>query len=576
MYFRLKSLFILACILGSFLATAQERDFFIQIDNKAQSRWEKLELLQNDNVWVEEQSKAHIYGPIFQKGWLNPKVARQIVPDKNEGLLLIDSITLGPKAITQAATLASNILLSVYFPYVQGGPIFEKTFTNTRKVKSFKEGLLARPFKLESIPLDAQDFSYLANDESISTVTTNGFFMRFSADVLSFLGVSKVIPLELGPKVKLHIKKTVRVSITKENDQFALISIENILGKGVGVGTGLGVYFEEMISLPVSIGINSANGYSPLLTNAKTSTQKIQSMIYKIDITDPEGIAAYQKFLLRDFTLIQDLSKVEGSAVTREIEKIGKINTKEKNIGVDLLIWRRGKRNINMKGDYKTTMKNGDEFEYQERYSHKISDRGGFSGKEKESVKFSVIVPVKSLGEESSMDKGFSLRSEFRYRDSKAKGKELVKISKTVKQFGFSLGLPVKFDTKKQYKEVFVEANLQFSASAISRILKSSKREVWIALATAFGLADPLVWETESSRTNYKVSKTKKKKLKIANKIVQVIQNFKKSTKLSQSAKYLIEKLQSKKIGMLLHKTMVGLVGYDLLMGRGSISGRNF
>lgn len=556
----------------------KERAALAKLDKHAFKKWGKLEALQADPVWLEEQADSEIYGTVFHKGWFNPKVQRQIVPDKEDGLLVIDTIILGPKIISQVVTLSANLALSYFFPYVQGGPIHSKTFSNIRHVKTFEEGLKLPHFLLQETPLTHAEFSSeLDAGEILTTKTTNGFFARFSLDILDLIGVSSLIPVQLGPKAKLHFQKTLKVSIAKKTEDLAVLLIENTKEKGVGIGIGFGFTFDDIIDIPVSIGINGASGYTPFKANLKTSTQNIDSIAYEVDLSDPEGLAAYHSFLQSDFTVLQDLAELEDSPVKMEVRKVGKATITERNFGLDLLAWRIGRRHITMSALYETTLPGGRFYKYQEAMSKKVKDSGGIGGKEQTSLKFSVIVPLSS-SEGLDESKSFTLNSEYTYHDYRAKGKELDKISDTISNFGLPLGIPVNFSPKENYDEVLVYANVQFSAVAMTKIISSDSQDVWIAVASATGLADPLNWEDKSARTLYSVTNKKNPKnlrrLSIARKVVEKLHLLRSpDLPLALKAKTLLRQLQKKRIGHLLHKTMVNIVGWDILMGQGHIKG---
>lgn len=588
------------------LTLEEEKELLLRIDQQAKKRWAPLVSNQENPAWIDEQTDLGIYGAIYQKGWLNPKVSRQIVPDMNEGFLVVDTISVGEKIITQLATLSSNLLLSYYFPYIQGGPIKEKRFTNIRHYDTYKEALLAKNFNLDKIPFEREDFAKLENSEVVSTLTSSGFFTRFSVGLFDLLGVDVPALIEMGPKIKLQMKHTLKVSIAKEKENIAVISIEKIDEKLRGLGIGLGVYIEELINLPISIGIDGHDGYSPLVINFKEVKQKTKSLIYKIDLDDPEGMQAYQEFLKKDFTLLQDLSLEEDSPVKLDIIKDGDISINESNFAINLLIFRTGERNIFVDAKFNTTLENGNKFSYEEITMKKVSDRSGFSGDEKDVLKFSTIVPLDGdnpdfFSEESKAS--FVLDTLYYYEDSKAKGKELNAVSKTISLLGMPAGIPVIFDKKKNYGKVQIEAKIRFGTQAISKVLKVSNRELWISLASSFGLSDPFVWENEDERKKYrkkyyvpsfvrnqnrhnsrnrrlsrkqKANLAKLKLLETASKLNKKYLKVREQEKLINKAKDLLKILNNKSYGKYFHKTMVDIVGLDQVMGRGYIRGSNF
>jgi hypothetical protein len=583
----------------------EEKEILQRIDEKSKKKWHPLISNQENRQWVDEQTQLGLYGIVYQKGWFSPRVARQIVPDLKSGFLLVDTITIGDKLLSQLTTLTSNLLLSYYFPYVQGGRISSKTFTNVKHFKTYEEALLTKNFELKKIPFNAKDFEQIENGEIISTMTSSGFFTRFSAGLFDMLQLDVPALLELGPKVKLQMKHTLKLSISKENDTTAIISIEKIDENLKGVGIGLGVYIEELITLPVSVGIDGYDGYSPLVINKKHTKKKTQSLVYKLDLTDARAQKAYDSFLKKDFTVLQDLSLEKDSPVTLDIVKKGDISISESNFAINLLIFRTGERNIYVDGKFNTTLSNGNKFSYEEVTRKRVRDRSGFSGDEKDVLIFSTIVPLDGDNPDSFSKEekaSFVLDTHYYYEDSKTKGKELTEVSKTISLLGIPAGLPVIFDEKKNYGKVQVEAKIRFSAPAIKDILDSEKEELWISLASSFGLSNIFSWRDESARnaykkTNYvpsfmrsnrhnngsrrpsKAQKVKMKKLvalKNANEIIKRFNNIQEEDSLSKKSKSLLKLLHSKTYGKFLHKTMVDIVGLDQIMGRGHIRGRNF
>ncbi|OUR99760.1 hypothetical protein A9Q84_01670 [Halobacteriovorax marinus] len=591
---------------SSNLTLEEEKELLLRIDQRAEKRWAPLISNQENPIWIEEQTKLGMYGTIYQKGWLNPKVSRQIVPDMNDGFLVVDTIAMGDEIITQLATLTSNLLLSFYFPYVQGSPIREKRFTNIRHFKTYKEALLAENFNLAKIPFEREDFDSLTNGEVISTLTSSGIMTRLSVGLFDLLGIDVPALIELGPKVKLLLKHTLKVSIAKEEDNFAIISIEKIDENLKGIGIGLGVYVEDLISLPVSIGIDGHDGYSPLVINFKKVKKKTKSLVYKIDLNDPEGLFAYQSFLKKDFTVLQDLSEEEDSPVKLDIIKEGDISITESNFAINLLIFRTGERNIFVDAKFNTTLGNGNKFSYEEVTLKRVSDHSGFSGDEKEVLTFSTIVPLDGDNPDFFTDASrasFVLDTLYFYEDSKAKGKELNAISKTISLLGIPAGIPVLFDAKKKYGKVQIEAKIRFSTAAISSVLNVSDHELWISLASSFGLSDPFSWESEEVRSQYKktyyvpnflrshsthnsrrkrlnkkqkANLVKLKLLESAHKLFKRFAQLRRKDKLINKAKSLLTILNNKTYGKQFHKTMVDIVGLDQIMGRGYIRGINF
>jgi hypothetical protein len=574
------------------LSLQEEKQILIDLDARADRKWEKLEENQLSPTWLDDQAELGLYGSIYDKGWLNPRVSRKIVPDLESGFLIVDRLILGEGIMTQIASVSSNLLLGYYFPYIQGGPVFEKVFTRITPVKTYKEALLYKTYNIQTFPFNYEEFQSLEIGEIHSTITTNGFFTRLSAGIFDMLGFEVPSPINLGPKIKYHFKKSIKVSVTKESDTEIVIALEDIKEQMKGAGIGLGVYFEEMINLPVSIGIDGQNGYSPLVLNHKRTTQKIKSLVYKIDLTSKEGLSAYRAFLRSDLTKIQDLSEKVNSPVTLDIVKEGVVQTNESNFAVNLILYRIGERNISVTGKFITKLANDKEFKYQEITRKRVFDRKTFSGKEKDILTFSSIVP------EDLKKNNFVLDTTYYYEDTEAYGKELMEISKKISLLGIPAGLPVNFNRDKDYGKIQLQAKLRFDSTAIKKFFNSPISEHWISIASAFGLSDPYVWENKKLRENFKkkfyVANYKRKRghnaprlsrrekenleklnlLKKAQKIADTITEINKEENSVDKAKILIKELYKEKSGMILHKVMVDTVGEDSIMGRGYIRGR--
>ena len=574
------------------LSLLEEKQILIDLDAKADRKWQKLEENQINPSWIEDQMELGLYGPIYDKGWLNPRVSRKIVPDFEKGFLVVDRLILGESIMTQIAAVSSNLLLGYYFPYVQGGPIFDKIFTRITPVKTYKEAILLKTYNIQTFPFNYEEFQNLRLSEVHSTITTNGFFTRLSAGIFDMLGFEVPAPLNIGPKIKYHFKKSIKVSVTKESKTEIIIALEDIKEQMKGAGIGMGVYFEEMISLPISIGIDGQNGYSPLVLNHKRTTQDIKSLVYKIDLSSKQGLEAYRDFLRSDLTKIQDLSEIENSPVTLEIVKEGKIQTNESNFAVNLIIFRTGERNISVTGKFKTQLANNKDFNYQEITRKRVLDRKTFSGKEKDILTFSSIIPT------DSNKNSFVLDTTYYYEDTEAYGKELMEVSKTISLLGIPAGLPVHFSKDKDYGKIQLQAKLRFDSTAIKKFFNSSTEDHWISIASAFGLSDPYIWENKRMRNKFKkeyyvasfkrnrghnsprLSKREKSNLKKLNllkkaeRIADTILDINNEENSIEKAKLLIKELYKEKSGMILHKIMVDTVGEDLIMGRGYIRGR--
>ncbi|WP_127716944.1 hypothetical protein [Halobacteriovorax sp. HLS] len=582
---------------SSDLTLDQEKQILIDLDLRAQKKWEPLEEFQSNPLWIKDQLELGLYGPIYDKGWLNPRVSRQIIPDLTKGFLVVDRVVLGENIMTQVASVSTNLLLGYYFPYIQGGPIYDKVFTRIKHAPTYKEALETEIYKIQKFPFNYNEFTELSENEVHSTVTTNGFFTRLSLGLFDMMGLNIPSPINLGPKIKYHLKKSMKVSITKESEDIIIIALEDINEHMAGAGIGLGVYFEELINLPISIGIDGQNGYSPIVANFKKTTQKIKSLVYKIDLSKELGLKAYQDFLNSDLTTVQDLSLEEQSPVKVDIVKEGTVETKERNFAINLILYRSGERNITVNGKYNTTLPDGKKYDYDEVIRKRVLDRKGFSGEEKDILTFSTIIP------KSTNQNNFVLDTLYYYEDTKAKGEELNEVSQIVKLLGIPAGIPMRFDEDRNYGKIQLQAKMRFTSQAIRKIFESSSNEKWISLASALGHNDPYIWESPKERNNYinkyyvsnfkrnnfhssknkhRLSKLEKEKIKYLEKIefaLKIMNRFEEVQATNNGldrAKKLVELLNHKKFGLPIHKFMIDLAGQDLIMGRGHIRGRTF
>lgn len=575
-----------------------ERDYLLEIDQRSEEKWSHFHINQNDEQWLENQESLSLFGPIYQKGWLNPKVERQILPHNNE-LLVKDSIVLGPELVKQLAALSANFLLSSYLPFIQAAKNFEKRFTYLRQVQTYEQALRLKTFKLSTIPLKHDDLQAMDIGDTITTKTTDGFMARFSPSFMDLFGVEINMPIQFGPKVKIHYKKSLQISLTKKDDDIVIITIENTESDETGYGTGLGVLFEDIIELPISIGINGQNGYSPLVFNRKYEKSKIKTIIYEVDLSKEEGLMAYQSFLLKDFSLLQDLAKEDNKPVTQTFVKTGEISTLENNFGINLIFWRRGLRSILKEGNFKTTLANGNSFDYQEIELNLITDRFGFSGKEKEELKFMVMTPKSSHKNYQDL-KGFTLDMRFFYHDTNTKGREITKLSQKLEELGIPNGLPVKLKNGTKYGNIQVLTEMRITPQGLSKVIDATDEKIWESIALVYGYLDNTIWNSFERRTLFykkyfvdpslhtqtylramkkHLSRKDRKNLKklrqlhIAGHVFKVIKKIKSLEKNEDKARELLQGLKTQKIGKVLYHTLIETAGLNNIMGQGYIRG---
>jgi hypothetical protein len=545
-----------------------------RLDKKTKEKWEPFEQWQKDSAWISETTQMALPGVVYSKGWLGPNVSRQIIPDFEKGWMVVDTVTVGTDLLLTLGNLATNVLFQYYFPYVQVGVIKDKSFVNVRTASSYEEALLIPRFDFKRMPFALDQIEKLTQDESFSTIATGGFYTRLGGGLMNMIGLELPAHLNFGPKVKFQIQESLKVTIAKDDETHVLVGLERARGIVSGLGIGFGLYFEDIIDVPVAVGIGSSNGYSPITFNLKQSHQKTMAMIYRIDINSKEGAKAYEAFLENDLTLLDELAQSDSSAVELEMVKEGDINTRESNLALNFIFWRSGWRNIFTEGHYKTTAKDGRHFEYVELAEEKISDKSSGGNYKRLSTKYRTLVPLD--GQNSMV-----LDSLFLYSDSKTMGDELDSLSSTLSLAANELRLPIKTDPKRNYGAVHVDVRVRFGAPAMRLIFEANNDDTWIAVGTALGLPDPFIWETQSRRTRFAIShrgdefQTAEERLyRKGERVVGWLQSIRTIKDSPKKARELIKRLKDGDNGRLLHKTLVELAGSQHLLIQGGISGR--
>ncbi len=555
-----------------------------KIEGKTAKKWDKYLGWQKNRAWIQETSDLSLAGEIYSEGWIGPQVSRQIVPDLEEGWLVIDTINIPAGLLMSGATLAGNILLSQVFPYIQLGPVKNRTFVNVKKKESYLEAILEAPFSLKSIPILPKDIENLQEGEQITTQSTGGFFIRAGGGIANMIGLELPAHINIGPKSKLTMKTSLKLTLAKAQDDHALISVEKISHKSNGIGFGFGLFFEDIVDIPVTIGVNNSHGHFPFLFNYKNTYEKSSTVVYDLDLKTDTGKKAYQAFLKQDFAEIELLAESDPQAVTVDLVKVGDIHSNEKNGMVNLVIWRSGFRNLFVEGSFNTTDRAGNSFDYLELESQDIRDRKWFSNKEKTSLRFSALVPSQNHPSFSEEDqkRGFVLDSHFYYEDTKTKGSEILEISEYLIDSGSQLRLPIQVNPKKNYEHMQIDMKVRIHAAQMATFLNADPKEIWTAIGYAQGLYDPYQYHEEKSRqqflqvSNKSESQRREKLLKKATLIHQRWQEITKLTSLREKAAAMIQFLRSKEKGQLFHKTMLEFMGKRNILVRGFIRGKNF
>ncbi|TNF25829.1 MAG: hypothetical protein EP319_15300, partial [Deltaproteobacteria bacterium] len=200
---------------------AEYQSELLDLQDRTAPRWEELYENQNTPEWVKEQDELGLAGIVYSKGFLNPRVSRRIMPDQQEGWLAVDTVSLGPSLIQQLTTLTANVLFNHYvMPGLQAGAINEQSFVNVRHYPTYKDALLAEPFSFENVPMSKDEFSKMQEGEVFSTVTTGGVFVRYGGSLLDLLGLSIPVYVNIGPRAKLTVKQSLKISISKAEEDY--------------------------------------------------------------------------------------------------------------------------------------------------------------------------------------------------------------------------------------------------------------------------------------------------------------------------------------------------------------------
>jgi hypothetical protein len=549
----------------------------LTLEEKIIPRFEEFREQQDNEDWVRSQTDMALAGIVYSKGYLNPRVSRRIVPDMNEGWLAVDTVTLGPSLIRQVTTLAANILFSHYvMPLIQAGTIKEKTFVSTRQYRTYKDALMAPHFSFENVPLDRMGLNRMEDGEMFSTVSTDGVYIRLGGGIANLIGLELPAHINIGPKIKVKVQHSLKISVTKSELDIAYISVEKAKELGKGFGIGFGIFFDDIIDIPISVGINSQNGYSPITFNIKTTNRKFRSVIYKVDLKTEEGRKAYAAFMAKDFTTLDELAAADTEAVHLDLIKTGDIREDEINGSLDLIIWRAGFRNIFSEGLYTTQARGSEQFKYKEISRLSVRDRKWLSNYETISDKFSVIVPI------NHEQKSFVLDSHFYYSDSKTYGSELQNLSHDLKARGTGMGLPIEMNDEHNYGKSQVDVKVRFSAMGIKLVLNAVEDDLWIAAGVSLGMPDPYVLQDSFERQDYinragnsSQRSTRSRNVSRATKIVKSLRTIQTRKTLEKKSRFVLDELKSNH-GDQLHKAMMDICGFNGIIVQGIIRGKGF
>lgn len=555
-----------------------------ELDKATGEKWSQLEDYQKRESWLTEQVRLGVVGTVYESGMFGGTVSRNVVPDKTSGWLVVDKIQIGAGPLLQVGQLAGNIFFQEYFPYVQVGAEFSRTYVNVRHRDTYRQALLASPFRFKKIPATTRAFTSFEQGELVSTVTAGGIYVRAGASIFDLLGVAFDGGYGIGPRAKVHVNKQFKMTLAKSAPGEILVMVENTNEIGFGVGLATGFTFENLIDVPIAIGINQASGYSPLRVNYKVATQKLRSIVYKINIRTNEGARAYARLMNRDLTAIDDLADTKSGSVVKELVRDGIVNTQEFNAGLDLILYRSGFRNIFTQARYNSRLQGGKNYRYEEFSAERMDEGYWWSGGEKSSEKYTAYVPVAGNGATGT----FVLDSRFEQSDSETWGDELQGMFGQLNKIMNNIPVRQNIDAKRNYGEVSMGLTVRFPAPAIKRILTASERDLWFALGVSSGLANPTEWTTFRGRLAYAeeganvqrdqytqdvVGGANYDRVYEATRIRDFMRTLRRERNMRAKAQRLVDFLKADSDSKLLHRSMIELVGRDQLLIRGQVRG---
>lgn len=538
-----------------------------ELDQATGKKWEQLEDWQRKESWVNEQLRLGAVGVIYEKGMLGGVVSRNLVPDRDNRWLVIDKLQISAGPLLQIGNLAGNLFFQHAFPYVQVGADLSRTYVNVRKRDTYKQALLADPFEFKRMPVHAKAFQSFENGELVSTVTEGGFYVRMGASIFDLMGIAVVGNAAIGPRAKVHVAKQLRVTIAKQSSKDILVMIEDNIESGLGLGITTGVSIDDLLDVPVAIGINQGDGYSPIRLNYKIKKETLKSVIYKLRIDSPRGQKAYYALMNRDFSLIDDLADQKKSDVVRELTKVGQRTTEEFNAGVDLIFYRSGFRDISVDADFRTVDKSNRVFTYKEVSAEAVDEVQSYDGAWHSSEKYTAIVPTSKDG---LIKKSFVLDSTFSYTATESTAEDMRDV---LNHFKLTLNhMPVSFTPRagQFFSQVHMTLMVRFPASSLLRILRASDREMWLAMGVSANLADPERWVTHKNRVAYQAEGGEG--LEHAQAAVNFLRKLRRTENRAEQARMLVNYMKADE-SKFLHRSMIEIAGRDQLIIQGRIKG---
>lgn len=542
-----------------------------ELDRATAKKWERLEEWQRKESWINEQVRLGAVGVVYEHAMFGGVVSRNVVPDKNMGWLVVDRIQLNGGPLLQIGNLAGNLFFQAAFPYVQVGATLNKSYVNVRSRTTYKDALLANPFEFKKIPADSTGFSQLEKGEIVSTMTSGGLYVHVGASIFDLMGIVVTGGVGVGPRAKVHVNKEFKLTLSKNSESEILAMFEDSLETGLGLGITTGVSIDNLLDIPVAIGINQADGYSPIRLNYKYKTEKLKSVIYRINIKSSAGAKAYQALMNRDLTVLDEMVRQKNSSVVRELIRNGTRDTTELNAGLDLIFYRAGFREISTEGLFKSTYGDGKTFRYKELTAERIDEVSAYDGAWQSSEKYAALVP---LSKESRTLDSFVLDTTIHYVSSEASGEDLQEMLTHYHQLVNHLPMKIVPNPEKNYGQVQMYLVVRFPGTAIQKILKSSDRERWLALGVSAGLMDPGQWTSLTSRQRWESERGSEEaeKLSAANAAARFIKSLQTMKSRETQAQALLGFLKADDT-KILHRALVEIAGRDQLVIRGRIQG---
>lgn len=544
-----------------------------ELDQATGAKWSQLEEWQKKESWINEQVRLGVVGTVYESGMIGGTVSRNVVPDKENGYLVVDKITVSAGPLLTIGNLAGNLFFQEVFPYVQAGVDFGRSYVNVRQKPTYKDALLANPFTFKTIPATIQGFSAFETGELVSTVTYGGVFVRAGASIFDLMGMVVTWGAGIGPRAKVHVNKQFKMTFAKHNDHEILVLVEDALETGLGLGITTGISIDDLIAAPVAIGINSQDGYSPIRVNYKIKNERLRSIIYRIDVRSKRGAQAYEALMDRDFSLLDDFAGLKtGAGVTRELIRDGVRDTSEFNAGLDLIFYRSGFRDIDIEANFRSTYANGKKFRYKELTAQKVNEISSYDGSWQSDEKYQALIPASA--DDRTLD-SFVIDSTFQYTSSETTGEDFGEMLKELQRTVNQLPVTTRVQAEKDYGQVSMWLTVRFPAKGVLKVINVSERELWLALGVSAGLANPGEWTSEAGRRSWKARAEDDEILASAGHVRDFLRRLRAQKSMGERARMLIEHLKADNDSKLLHRTMIEIVGRDQLLIRGKIQGSN-